>query len=333
MSKTITLDETLCMVSEIKQEIPDQIAKQIVATATRDSVQNIGGFPITDHLLVDDRLVEAKNRRAAAIKAFEVDKEYLVTKLASMRITDYLAIVPTAYWKNLCDRHHLQTARPDMNGKVSVNTKVPYDLTEKARQRWNAMSGIIGAFAALCTICAVIAFLNSATDYFLFGTALAVCSGFLSWGLSHIGVRRGQTAILRHLQNTSYGQLIGELLKPTSDYRWSISAAHLILPAPPLNVVLLLRKLRDARELFTVTADPNAFHLNPSVETLYMKGHAIEIWRQHQEKLDPIITIAQNNATAVLAQFGEFKWELEVIEDILSGVSVPTTQQSDHQYY
>lgn len=333
MTKTITLNDTLEMISDIKQPVPERIAKEIIATATKDSVQNVGGFPIVDPLLVQDRLYAAKEKRSAAIRAFEADKEGLKTKLKTLGITEYLAIVPTAYWKNLCDRHHLQTVQPDMSGRVQVNTRVPYDLTEAAKLRWNAASAVMGAGAALFTILAVIAFLNVATDYFAFFMAMAVSSGLISGGLGHVGTRRGKTAILRHLMNTPYEKLIAELLTPTRDYRWSTLAANLILPVPPMNVVLLLRKLRDARETFTVTADPNAFQLMPSVETLYMKGHAIETWRKTQERLDPIITLSNNNATVVLAQFGEFKWELDVIEDILSGTSIPLTQQSDRQYY
>lgn len=328
MTKTITLNETLAMVSEIPQEVPEQIARQIITEATRDSVQNIGGFPITDPLLAQDRLDQAKDRRAVAIKAFNADKEHLRSKLSLMDITEYLAIVPTAYWKNLCDRHHLQTVTPDLTGRVQVNTKVPYEMVELGRLRWNAASGVAGAIAAMSTILTVIAFINAATFYFLSFAAFAILSGVVCWGLSHIGVRRGQAKIRRYLRDTPYAQLIGELLKPTRDYRWSTSAAHLILPIPPMNVVLLLRKLRDTKECFAVTADPRAFKLDPSVETLYLKGHAIEMRRLAEENVDPIITIQHNNAVAVLAQFGEFKWELEVIKDILSSVPVPVTQQN-----
>lgn len=335
MSKTITLDETLCMVSEIKTVIPERIAEQIITTATKDSVQNIGGFPITDPLLVQDRLDHAKEKRLAAIKVFNADKECLKTKLSTIGIDKYLAIVPTAYWKNICDRHNLLTVNPDMQGKVQVNTKVPYEMTNVSKLRWNAASGVMGACAIVSTILVVISLLNSSAAYFTLFAGIAATFGFVCWALSYIGDRRGQTAILRHLQNTSYEKLISELLKPSRDYRWSSSAAHLILPSPPMEVVLLLRKLRDARESFTVTADPKAFQLMPSVETLYMKGHAIEKERIRQENIDPIITIQHNNAVVVLAQFGDFKWELDVIEDILSSTPLPILNSGDdsRHYY
>lgn len=319
MSKQITLEETLEIVSNVSQSVPEKVAEKIIAKATEDSVQNIGGFPITDHLLVQDRLDDAKAKRAHAIYVFNSDKEKLREKLINYGIDKYLAIVPTGYWKNVCDRHNLETVHPDLQGRIQVNTKVPYELTERAKHRWDILSGILGLFGFVSGLITAAIFYNN--DSFQNMALITIGIGLSSWLAYHIGERLGKRAIRNHLQKMPYATLVRELFTPTNDWRWSTGAsAQLILPSPPTDVVLLLRKLRDHREAFTVTADPRALQFNPSVHDLYLRGHAIERERIAQEQLDPIITITHNNATAVLAQFGNFKWEKDVIEDIMSSV-------------
>jgi hypothetical protein len=86
---------------------------------------------------------------------------------------------------------------------------------------------------------------------------------------------------------------------------------------------MLLRKLRDGGVSFNVTADPMALQLEPSVEQIYLSGHAVERQRILDESRDPIITVSHNNVTAVLAQFGDFMWELEAVEDVVSSTPLP----------
>lgn len=329
MSKQITIEETLEMVANVPQSVPEKVAEKIIAKATKDSVQNIGGFPITDPMLVQDRLNEAKAKRANAIFTFIKDKDTLKDRLAHhLGIDKYLAIVPTTYWKNICDRHNLETIHPDLQGRLQVNTKVPYELTEKAKRYWDIASCIFGVLGFVFGVAFVIMALplppprpvNSGLPSLSSMAYITLAFGFLSWLTHYNGKRLGKKAVRNHLRKTPYATLVRDMFTPTNDYRWSTgAAAQLILPSPPPDVVLLLRKLRDHSETFTVTADPRALQFNPSVHDLYLRGHAIEKDRIAQE-LDPIITIAHNNATAILAQFGDFKWEKDVIEDIMSSL-------------
>ena len=324
MTKTITLKETLAIASNINPEVPPKIAKMIIENATRDSIQNIGGFPLTDPLLVQDRMYQANEIRLKAIETFNSEKDYLKKKLQKIGIDNYLAIVPTTYWKNICDAHNLETVEPDMKGLISVNTKVPYELIESAKKNWKRLSQGFGVLTLGTAGLSLIAGYNYGFKYWSFLAIISLGLGFLTWVIERIGVMKGKSAIRKYLKTTTYQKLVHELLSLHGiDYRWSTNKVKLILPSPPIEVVLLLRKLRDTKETFRVTADPLALQFDPSVEALYLRGHTIEQRRIELERLDPIITIEHNGATAVLAQFGEFQWEKKVVEDIISSVPLP----------
>lgn len=331
MSKQITIEETLAIAADISTSVPERIAEEVITKATKDSVQNIGGFPITDLFLVQDRLDQAKANRAQAIDIFKHDSNQLKEKLTSFGIDKYLAIIPTTYWKNLCDRHNLETVNPDINGRCQINTKIPYELVEAAKHRWNQAAAIVAGLALLSCAATVNAFLSSPVFWHPYSAAISaavtVGLGFACWALSYIGVMRGKVSIQKYIKETPYAKLMRDMFMSSHDYRLSQAGyAQLILPAPPVDVVSLLRKLRDHSRQFTVTADPRALQFTPSIEELYLKGHAVERERIRLDNLDPIITIAYNNATAVLAQFGDFKWELDVIEDIMSSIPLPTSR-------
>lgn len=314
------LKEVLDSVSP-QTDIPPRIAKTITAKALHDSIQNIGGFPVTDHLLVQDRMNIAKAQRAMAIAAFESDKTNLLERLSKMGIADYLAIVPTNYWKNICDRHGLVTIKPNMDGMVSVNTKVPFQIAADVQKYWSTAGNIFGVCAVACAIVTFVLWLFE-VPFALLGVAGTLTATFtcfmLNCALNTIGKWLGTRSVRNYITVTPYAKLVTDLVTPTDEYRWSNSRAQLIMPAPPIEVVLLLRKLRDARELFTITAEPGALTFNPSVEKLYHRGYEIEMERIAAEKRDPIITLTYNNATVVLAQFGDFKWERAVVEDVVS---------------
>lgn len=323
-----TLAQTLAVAEDLSADLPLPIAKAVEAKAAADAPQRIGGFSIVDPLLAGDRLRQARAHRERAVAQFNSDKDKIKAELAAIGISEIIAVVPTAYWKCLCERHGLLTVAPGVRGLVSVSTKKSYDLTQAASRFWHQASSAVGAltFFGAGLFFAIQFFSQSLWSA---GTMRAIAviaaAAALSLLLHKTGTLLGGRAVRRYLEATPYDALVRELINAAYEYSFSPSV-ELMLPDPPLTVVMLLRKLRDADRAFSVTAEPAAISFRPSVEELYLRGHEMESERMRKEAqwiADPIVTVESNSVTAVLAQFGDFQWEKSVIEDIVSSVPLP----------
>lgn len=323
-----TLAQTLAAAEDLSADLPLPIAKSVEARAAADAPQRIGGFSIVDPLLADDRLRQARAHRERAVAQFQKDKDQIRAELAAIGISEIIAVVPTAYWKCLCERHGLLTVAPGVRGRVTVSTKKPYDLTQAASRSWHQASNFVGALTFFgAGLFFAIQFISQTFWPAETVRALAVIAtaAALSILLHKAGTLLGRRAVRRYLESTPYDALVRELVNSGYEYAFSPSV-ELMLPDPPLSVVMLLRKLRDANHAFSVTAEPAAIRFNPSVEELYLRGHEMESERMRKEAqwlADPIVTAERNSVTAVLAQFGDFQWEKSVIEEIVSTVPLP----------
>lgn len=322
-----TLTEVLKIAEDVHTDLPAPILCKIENEAKVAASQNIGGFPIVDPLHVEDCIKNAKWQRSLAITEYKESREKAKAHLQKLGIDKYIAIVPTLYWQKLCDCHHLITVHPGLHrGDMSVNTKKVYDITEKARHYWDTAAGIFGGCAGLIALGTfAIQFFGQFFDLHKSLLGSAAVGGLITLsGLSFlIAQYLGKRAVMNHLAKTSYGDLIRELLHYEPYNYLHSHQAKLILPSPPEDVVMLLRKLRDGNQGFSVTAEPEALQFSPSVEELYRNAHALTKERMREMAHDPIITIYFGKATAVLAQFGDFNWEKKVMEEIIGNSALP----------
>ena len=109
----------------------------------------------------------------------------------------------------------------------------------------------------------------------------------------------------------------------TGPRRWAEAAIE--LPTPPAEVVEVLLKVRDLHP--KTAAVPEAINFVGGLETVI----ANEIRRQHEAervaremaRWDPIVYVEQGPATGIVAQFGDFPIEKEVLDHVLATEFLP----------
>jgi hypothetical protein len=93
-------------------------------------------------------------------------------------------------------------------------------------------------------------------------------------------------------------------------------AATLVMPTPPADVAAVLLKAKDLDLKVATVAEAVGFKETPSQMYERVRSQEEAIARMLRD--DPIIYFEHGTATAILAQFGEFPIELEVVERVLS---------------
>lgn len=102
-----------------------------------------------------------------------------------------------------------------------------------------------------------------------------------------------------------------------------------ILPNPPQDVVETLLKVQKRK--LSVTAVPDAISFAETREQIWQgRGTPKDIWAREQGyedyadwvKRDPIIFTEEGNAAAIIAQFGDFPIEKELVDKVVNADSI-----------
>jgi len=96
--------------------------------------------------------------------------------------------------------------------------------------------------------------------------------------------------------------------------------ATLVMPEPPADVAEVLRKAGDLPLKVAAVAGAIAFKETPS--ELYSRVLAARVAELRALRDDPIIYYECGEATAVLAQFGDFPVEKQVVDRIVTAEAV-----------
>lgn len=145
--------------------------------------------------------------------------------------------------------------------------------------------------------------------------------GFLSRPVSDSEVR---TLVERHIKGRAHGEVMREFLKPGRD-------ARITLPKPPMDVAMTLLKVADLKPKTVAVYEAVAF-ADGTVEAV-SRALKRDLEREQRErefrewlKNDPIVYVEHGDATAIVAQFGEFPIEKEVIDRVTSVDFMPLDQ-------
>jgi hypothetical protein len=308
--------------SEVTDALPTRRLDEARSKAKLERV--VGGFKFDDPLAIEDKVAEAKKAHSYRFAEYFKNRDSLERKLQSMDVKP-LAMVPSSYWNEITKRHGLVTVSPNLEGRISINHMRSYVIGEKAGHIFDKVSVISCSMAILSGMVAVFGLVNGVFDKYTvvslaFFTAVAIASVLIKPRVVERKLKEYLSTCSRY-----------DLLKTLTDapFGQSTSLATLRLPNPPDDVITMLRKLWKANQRFEVTAEPAALLLEPSPEKLFMNGYVAEVKAIREARdADPIITISRNGVTAVLAQFGDFKWERAVIEDVIWSKPLPALDQN-----
>lgn len=290
--------------SQTDAAIVEQIGSKVLpeghmTMAKEKAMKVVAGFQIHDeaaerkHL---DDMIEARTRGLASYRAV---RSALRDRLMDIGVTP-LAIVPKQVWYKMCREAGLFVLSPDSKGKVAIG----YGVFASTDRRW-------------------VDLYSRAAD------------GPVIDSQSWVGVLRGAVAAepekprptgsQRGLLNIYFPDgKSGE----TSDQHGV--KATLLLPKPPQDVVDILLKVSNAKNFgdLKVAAVPEAIGFAETPRQLleaWKGSQPVPFWQEagfsslaEWAEKDPIIFMETSACVAVVAQFGDFPVEMEVVDKVIA---------------
>lgn len=247
-------------------------------------------------------------------------------RLAAHGITP-LAVLPTTWWREMVSTKGLFDLQPDPAGRVRVGVEEEAKLADRARYGVMMISLIAGGLtAASAMFMPTFAHPVLYVPYF-FAMAFAV---FVMFGILH-SEREGNLvnqfmswscASLYVLFSGGREKAMHRLLRASGNDRRATNVS-IRLPEPPQDVAETLLKATRTGYTLNVAAEPGAvgFAKSPAsiiAERMRKESSEREAERARLRALDPIIYVEHGSATAIIAQFGEFPMEKELIETIVA---------------
>lgn len=247
--------------------------------ARKKATRSVAGFDVFDEDMERELLDKRITEQRKALAAFIDDRKALRSKLEDAGIAP-LAIVPTQAWNMICRKADLFRLTPNAHGRVAIHPDAFNGLGQSTgkRERWAAFD----------------------------------------WGVDPLNTIPWKAMLYRMFPD---GKQYREA--DTWDGRGSLPpiSATLVLPVPPEDVVTTLLKADRAGLSMKTAAVAEAISFKESLHELRARETArkVEEERRQAEWLaDPIIYTEHGTATGVIAQFGDFPVEQEVVDAVVA---------------
>lgn len=294
--------------------------------ATRARMSVVAGLVVEDEQAERTVVSAAERDRNAAFDQYFRDRASIKSALEARGVTP-LATLPAGAWHNLCQRSGLFRLSPDREGKVGVSLR---PLTTQAQQFSD--SGTV-ARIVFGSAFAVPMFVGSVIGWLAYGPLSSIAWGclvglFAGCAISlallpaeQIVKRFFSRLYLRRYLRRSWGeQLSGLFPKGVSQYsEITGSSEKLVLPTPPADVAATLFKIRNFPFNLSVAAVADAISFERSIEDM-LKVEVSKMARERQQALDadPIVYCEHGSAVVLIAQFGNFPIEKQVVDQVLN---------------
>lgn len=322
---------------------PMDVAKSAIQQAT----YNIAGITVTNPEIIESH----KESRYQALRDYQESASTLKNFLEQNGVS-YLTIWPTKAWETLRREAQLFKFSPDKNGRVAIDLKAAFALlnrvssnlnTEISRRKFKVI------FRSFIVVFSIVFFLISAffSPGFLALIGGTVC-GIISISVSSFFVddyftdRTGRETFEAQLIRNSIGKTPHEIalsLWPDLTeaehtkihFNRNLFISIALPPAPPDIQTNLLKAQKANLHLYVnVVGDAITFFEDPV--DLLIKERKLMTERKRREELrrqeelrrmasssrDPIVTTEYKNATAIIAQYGDFPIEKDLIRHVLN---------------
>jgi hypothetical protein len=293
-------------------------AAQAALEAPRTTVttQYVGGFPIVTQ-------VERNSGHWEQSKRDYVQSAEILRNRLSQRNVTPIAIIPTAWWNAMTKESGLWTLRPDNEGTVGID---PSDAVEQAeKSKIPALLWVFGNAALVAggalfywdlpVTVSCIAMLYIIGVVATCGVTAALLGIFKKTG-DRLNARwHAAVHVLRH----GRAKVMGGML--VNEYRSHVRIA-IGLPTPPADVVETLKRIAHLPNI-KVAAEPGAVGFAKSPTTI-ISERILKNWDDERKEieriraLDPIIYLEEGPAVAIVAQFGDFPIEKELVDRVVA---------------
>lgn len=318
--------------AEINQTVSDLIANENLAPkiAVHQTHQRIAGFLVPDEHARNVALAERRGK----VATYQTNADQLTNTLRG-RGVEPLAVVPTVVWDRICKESRLYRFDPSADGRVRINTSIlkviqvcaliesvalwttPFAILLYVAMgvRWQHPSitncGIAAALVALGVIYLVASSINPINPFIAVDGWLArQTSRILNW-LPHSLLMR---CFFPARSEAEFHE------------RGDDTYATLALPTPPADVADVLLRVKGMGLKLALV--PAGFQFVETPADL-LRGRIEELTKQRlvawqTRPADPIVYMQSGNATAIVAQFGDFPIEREVVDRVCQKVDFLT---------
>lgn len=282
----------------------------------------IAGFRVEESPRENPRWTEQR-------KSYRQSSELLRENLTSVGITP-LAVLPKAWWREMVAAKGLYDLSPNAEGRVGVYARDEAEQASRPRYGVVLMLGI---------------------STLVFAAAAASLPTFVHWGLYiplFVVSSMATFIILAVTHNDDNNNLMARFTSRVTAWmhvmctggnekamkrmlrRGSGGATDQVairLPDPPSEVAATLKKTRSLRYTLNVAVEPGAVAFAETPASII----ALQIRRENAERareaalerarlaaLDPIIYVEEGSAVAIIAQFGDFPLEKELVDRVVA---------------
>jgi hypothetical protein len=300
--------------------------------------RNVAGFTIVSNAARDAGVNASAAELADKLMRFRADQSLVSQKLA-MHDVQPIAVIPATAWKTLCNRAKLFRFTPQ-NNVVRVSPAIMEEAVAKVLAAEAPSASVAyGCLAKqhvpimLVCIAAAVARLLDYLPYGGFAIIAAVINGIV-WGMrggevangNHLNPRKDrEVAMIKELvaqytaDGTLYECLWPNYLEPGKPEQGRDLKIGIVLPTPPGDVVEKLIRAERARLPLRVAAVGEAIRLRDDVASVFIEERARQIEGvRTQTSRDPIVYVTEGSAVAIVAQFGDFPIEHEVMTEVIN---------------
>ncbi|MBI4088872.1 hypothetical protein HY415_02145 [Candidatus Kaiserbacteria bacterium] len=344
-SNLATLDQVVntAVAYELGEPVKDETA---LADIAPERHRYVAGLRVVSNAARDAAISDDAARLFRGLNQFRIDAKTLKDRLARAGVTP-IALLPLAAWERLCDRAKLYRFRPDQGGQVRISTKAFND----ARQ---AVTAKLKTPRIRFAFLAVPVMIGLAVLSYNHGVPLGASVGFV--GIIGSGFATLFTAlVLDSLRDSEQkAPLVGSILRSKIDaakkdgsicallwpnccepgdensQSWVrrvygielVSASvRITLPEPPDDVqkTLIAAERGGATLRLAVVGDAISLREDPFDALMAYQKRQLEE-EAHIRALDPIVYTVEGAAVAVIAQYGDFPIEQEVVNEVVNSV-------------
>ena len=329
-----------------KEAVDRQKALPAISADRERAIAKAHTLPIAGLAVFDEASAEAEREhvrdgKRKLLRAFERDAQELTQALADRKIVP-LAVLPATAWHAMCKRAGLFTFSADKAGFVKVSAE-PLKAFEANASRAIKRIRTVGEIALLIASVGLLSF--GMMDGLFWQSIACVC---LAFGLFYANVydqrtEEGRTSgtkavrksglyrmlvrgQLRKFGRMPFSQALDLLLPDYASPAFSDVSAQVVLPEPPRDVAATLLKARGLSLKTAAAREAIAFAEAPAMIYARSFGEALKLddqnWQQVRQENDPIVFLEKGTAVAIIAQFGDFPIEKEMVDAALFGADL-----------
>lgn len=327
-------------VAVAKEAQDPQVPASALALAEKQGIRMVASFPVADPVarqkVIDDSLAARRNR----LDTYAKDTEAAGAKLSKLGITP-LAFVPKSAWDRLCSEAGLYRLNPDPEGMVSLHISDHVRLLGRVAVVGTIFAATALVVAVIATIAGIVGFgpaiILVAALMVLYALSGAVIGGMilgLTPGQVFVGPFIWLLVLVTRVLGAGYNLLPRSVILGSffpngveskgGNWRGDSTKTRLMLPPAPKEVSDVLARTYGLSLMVATMGEAIGFSESPGK---IVGDKVLDVAKSSREEIsrrwarafaDPIIYFEQGSAVAVIAQFGDFPIEQQLVDRVMN---------------